>query len=261
MGSYKLNWSPTLHRLANDLRGEILKVLPQRENISNKRFKNLLDSVAQEAIIETLTKLKVSAQLVSEEGDLIIGGCEYIVVADPVDGTTNLSKGFQPAVASISVAEKPYQSNVLAGIVINLYTGKTFYAEKGRGASIDNNIIRVAKPVKYNEGLISMDISKKPHLEKTQSLIMKAQHIRMEGCSAMSLCNVASGVLDAHIDIRGIVRATDISAGLFILKEAGGLYTINNQLYGELSLTKDTRVELIASSSRELLNEIIKLTG
>ena len=72
----------------------------------------------------------------------------------------------------------------------------------------------------------------------------------------MSLCNVAAGILDAHIDLRGIVRATDISAGLLIIKESGGVYTVNGELFGDLPLTRDTRVELIAASNKRLLSEI-----
>ena len=77
----------------------------------------------------------------------------------------------------------------------------------------------------------------------------------------MSLCNIAAGILDAHIDLRGIVRATDISAGLFIIKEAGGIYMINGKRFEDMSLTRTTRVELIASSNPRLLDEIEEIMG
>jgi fructose-1,6-bisphosphatase/inositol monophosphatase family enzyme len=70
---------------------------------------------------------------------------------------------------------------------------------------------------------------------------------------------VADGTLDAHIDLRGKVRATDISAGLFMIREAGGVYSVNGELFGDLSLTRETRCIVIAANTRRLHDEIMKL--
>jgi fructose-1,6-bisphosphatase/inositol monophosphatase family enzyme len=75
----------------------------------------------------------------------------------------------------------------------------------------------------------------------------------------MSLCQVAAGVLDAHVDIRGILRATDASAGLLILREAGGFYNVDGEPFGDFPLTRDTRFELAAASCPELMDEINQL--
>ncbi|MGW8182139.1 MAG: inositol monophosphatase family protein, partial [bacterium] len=104
-----------------------------------------------------------------------------------------------------------------------------------------------------------MDISKDPKLEKTTILIAESRHIRQEGCSAASLCHVAEGVLDAHIDLRGIVRATDISAGLLMIREAGGVYSLNGELFGDLPLTRDTHCTVIAANTKRFHDEIVEL--
>jgi fructose-1,6-bisphosphatase/inositol monophosphatase family enzyme len=70
---------------------------------------------------------------------------------------------------------------------------------------------------------------------------------------------VAAGVLDAHIDLRGILRATDASAGLLILREAGGVYELNGEESGGVPLTRESRFELVAVSSPELMDEINQL--
>ncbi|RLI02959.1 hypothetical protein DRO31_02870, partial [Candidatus Bathyarchaeota archaeon] len=62
-----------------------------------------------------------------------------------------------------------------------------------------------------------------------------------------------------HIDLRGIVRATDISAGLFIIEEAGGVYSINGELFGELPLTRATRCTVVAANTKRLHDEILEL--
>lgn len=248
-----------LHRLSENVQAEITEAMPRRSNMAVPRLKQLLDQTAQQAIVNTLTEVKVPIRLVSEEGDHVFGDGSHVLVADPVDGTTNLSRGLRPAAVSLSVGEAGSQSSVVAGIVADLYTGETYYAERSRGATLDGDPIHVALPERYSRALISMDISKGPRLERTRRLIEESLHLRSEGCSSMSLCHVASGKLDAHIDIRGILRATDVSAGLLILKEAGGVYTVDGELFKDYPLTRDTHMELVASASRRLLDEINSL--
>lgn len=253
------NWNKVLHKLSENTQSKVTTVLSQRGKLPYNKFKDLLDRQAQEAIMETLTEHKVNAKLVSEEGDQLFGTGEYIITADPVDGTTNLSRGLQPAVLSISVAKGSHQSEVTAAIVTNFYTGETYYAEKNKGAMLNDASIKPAPYIPYRHGLIGMDISKGPRLEKTSRLIAESRHSRQEGCTAASLCHVADGTLDAHIDLRAIVRATDISAGLLIIKEAGGVYSINGELFGDFPLTRDTRVTVIAANTRRLHEEILDL--
>lgn len=253
------DWKTILQELVDNIHGKVLSVIPKRHSMPVNEFKKLLDNEAQQAIVKTLTVNKVSAQLVSEEGNQVFGAGEYVIVADPVDGTTNLARGLHPAVTSISVSETPMQSGVFAGIIVNFYTGETFFAERGKGAMQDDWPLQTAAPTQYKRALVSMDLSKAAKLELMTPLIMESRHIRSGGCSAMSLCNVASGVLDAHIDLRGILRATDASAGLLILREAGGVYELNGEEFGDAPLTRESRFELKATSSLELLDEINQL--
>ena len=254
-----MDYQKLLQALSDNIQSKVFTVTPQRGTMPVNRFKDLLDKQAQDAIIETLTKHGADVTLISEEGDQVFGTGEYIITADPVDGTTNLSRGFAPSVLSLSIATEPHQSNVVAGIVTNFYTGETYYAEKNKGATLDETPIKTSKYCPYKHGLIGMDISKDPVLEKTTKLILESRHIRQEGCSAASLCHVADGTLDAHIDLRGIVRATDISAGLHMICEAGGVYSLNGELFGDLPLTRETRCTVVAANTRRLHDEILEL--
>ena len=242
--------------MADNVKKSVQELFPKRGTVSHFEFKDLLDQKAQYSIIEIIEGYDLPARLISEEGNKEFNGDKYFLIVDPVDGTTNLSRGLHPSVTSISIATGQRQKDVIAGIVSDLYTGDTFYAERDKGATFNGDSINVAKPAEYRHGLISMDISKVPKLDRLAPLIRESLHIRSEGCSAVSLCHIASGVLDAHIDLRGIVRSTDISAGLLILNEAGGVYTINGEIKGELPLKKDTRVELIAASGHDMLKQI-----
>ncbi len=254
-----MDWKKLLYKLSRNIQDKVIKEIPKRGRLTSKKFKELLDNKAQHAIIDTLIEENISAQLISEEGDRLFGDGEFVITADPVDGTTNLSRGLQPSVLSLSVATSPHQEDVIAGIVTNFYTGQTYYADKKRGATLKDMPIEPSRYIQYKDGLIGMDLSKKPRLDKTTGIITKTLHMRAEGCSAASLCHVAEGVLDAHIDFRGTVRATDISAGLFIVKEAGGCYSVNDKLFGDLPLTRETRCTVIATNTKRLLDEIESL--
>jgi myo-inositol-1(or 4)-monophosphatase len=260
VASSKSDWRRVLYRLSENVQSKITGALFQR-SCTMAEFKRFLDQTAQQAIVDTLIELKLPIRLVSEEGDRVFGDGEYTLVADPVDGSTNLSRGLHPAATSLSVSETGLQSGVVAGIVKDLYTGETYYAERGRGATLKGQPIRVSQPEGYNGALISIDISKGPRLDRTRRLIEESLHLRSEGCSSMSLCQVASGFLDAHIDLRGIVRATDVSAGLLILGEAGGVYAVDGVQGGDFPLTRGTHMRLVAAASKELLSEINVLAG
>lgn len=241
------------------MRARLQGMLAQRGTCSVTDFKRLLDEAAQEALCDTFSRRAISACLVSEEGEVTFRQGEYTITADPVDGTTNLARGLSPSVVSLSVAERPRQEALISAVVSDLDSGCTYCAEQGHGATRDGFPIRVSGRAGYCDGLISMDISKMEDLSSITSLITGTRHIRCEGCAAASLCHVAEGVLDAHIDVRGSLRATDISAGLFILKQAGGECMVDGRPGGDFSLRRDTRVSLVAASGPALLKEIVSL--
>jgi len=256
MNSSSPPWREILHEAADAVRLRVKGVLSGRGSCPVGELKRLLDETAQGALCDTFSRRGVSARLVSEEGEEIFGQGELIITADPVDGTTNLARGLSPSVVSLSVAERPRQGAVIHAVVSDLETGCTYYAESDRGATRNGLPIRVFGITGYGDGLISMDVSKMEDLSPVIPLITRARHIRAQGCAAVSLCHVAEGVLDAHVDIRGSIRATDISAGLFILKQAGGAYAVDGRPWGDFPLERETRVSLAAASDSALLEEI-----
>ncbi|MGD8386796.1 MAG: inositol monophosphatase family protein [Desulfobacteraceae bacterium] len=252
-------WREILCEAADAVRLRVKGVLSKRGTCPVDEFKRLLDEAAQEALCDTFSRRAVSACLVSEEGEEIFGRGEVTITADPVDGTTNLARGLPPSVVSLSVAKRPRQEAVTCAVVSDLESGCTYSAERDRGATRNGLPIRVSECVGYGNGLVSMDVSKMEDLSPVSPLITGARHIRAQGCAAVSLCHVAEGTLDAHVDVRGSIRATDISAGLFILKQAGGAYSVDGRSGGDFSLKRDTRVSLVAASGPALLEEIVSL--
>jgi myo-inositol-1(or 4)-monophosphatase len=67
--------------------------------------------------------------------------------------------------------------------------------------------------------------------------------------------------VDAHVDVRGKLRITDVAAGLLILREAGGAYITEGATADDLELARETTLKLVAASSRWTLEEILKTLG
>ena len=66
------------------------------------------------------------------------------------------------------------------------------------------------------------------NLSMLDPLIRKFSRIRILGSSALTLCQIAKGGMDAFINMRKSNRLVDVAAGLLILKEAGGrIFTLD----------------------------------
>lgn len=252
-------WTHILREAAENVRSRVRRVLLRRPALDVVELKRLLDSEAQQAVEGTLRHLGASAHLISEEGECTIGDGGMYVIVDPVDGTTNIARGIPLAVTSLAVSETLRLSGAVAGLVMDLYTGDVYRSERSRGAWRGGMPIHTAGSKPIRDALISMDISKGAPLEPVEEIIAKAEHIRQLGCAAISLCLVASGAMDAHIDLRGMLRATDAAAGLLILEEAGGIYSLNGVVKGDLELTKRSRLDLVAASGPGMLQDILSL--
>ena len=254
------DWPAVLREAAENIYSAVSQARRRGVGLEPRDLKHLLDDAAQRSLVETLERLSVHANLVSEEGNVTILGGGHTVIADPIDGTTNISRGLRPAVACLSVSSNGFLSGTLAGVVKDLYTGDTYTAEAGRGARLNGEPIRVSPPRQAKASLISMDITKTPKLDRVTPLLNTCRYLRMLGSSATELSLISSGVLDAHIDIRGTLRATDVAAALLILAEAGGTYAVGGEAGGDFPLTREATMELVAASNRPLLDELLALT-
>jgi myo-inositol-1(or 4)-monophosphatase len=254
-------WTPVLLEAAENVRNKVRKALLSRASFDVDGLKQLLDSEGQQAIRETLIDAGLSVRVVSEEGDYEIGEQGPVLVLDPVDGTTNLARGIPLACTSMALSTTPRMSGMTLGLIKDLYSGDVFRAEKNKGAWRAGKRISPSKSKQVKEALVSLDISKGTPVDSVRQLIASAGHLRQTGCSALALCHLASGIVDAHIDVRGKLRVTDVAAGLLILREAGGAYITEGIAADHLELTRETTLRLIAASSQWTLEEILKTLG
>ncbi|HEY4734501.1 MAG TPA: inositol monophosphatase family protein [Gemmatimonadaceae bacterium] len=147
-----------------------------------------------------------------------------VVIADPLDGTTNFLHGYPEYAVSIGVA----RDGVLrAAVVLNVARDEEFTATKGGGAFLNGKRIRVSDLREPGRSLIGTGfpfkhIDKLPQYQEQFSLVMRGTAgIRRAGSAALDLCNVACGRFDAFWELD--LSPWDIAAGILMVQEAGGI--------------------------------------
>ncbi len=205
-----------------------------------------IDSAAENAVLDTLRASGLGFKVLSEEiGEVLIGEKpDYFLHLDPLDGTFNAIAGIPFYSVSIYLSRGDFHF----GYICDLAAGTSFYAEAGRGA--------YARPggrlhVSSNADLSHFSISAytlRPNTARIAAIGDTVRRIRTLGSTALEMALVASGRLDAFVDLRGMMRVVDVAAGKIILEEAGGMVTdgLGNAL--ELDGNMWQRKDLIGSN-------------
>jgi len=265
------NWQQILTQCKNNIQKQItpqLKTLKQPQpnlgtGAGGDPIKQI-DLTAENAITNTLKKHKISFTLISEEsGTKQYGKTPHkcYVTADPIDGTTNLTRGIPFYATSIATSTKPTLNTIHTALVADLFHNITYTAQKGKGAYRNNQKITPSKEESLEEAVIGMDINTykiQKIIPKLTSLIQKTKHIRHLGANALELCYVADGTTDAFIDIRGKLRTTDMAAAWLIIQEAGAKITTPEGKLLNVRLSPKQKVTFIVTANQKIHNIILK---
>lgn len=216
-----------------------------------------IDKIAEDAALSVLESDGRSIRLVSEElGEKIIGHKpEFTVILDPVDGTFNAVNNIPFFCVPIAIGNSDL-SDISYGYVRNLANGDVYTAEKGHGAFLNNERIHVSSRSKLPEMSL---LSYTHHPYEVLANNKSVRRVRVFGSAALELCYIASGVFDAFIDMRGMLRVTDIAAGKLIVEEAGGMVTDGDGAPLKTLLNVKQRLNLVASNG--LSHEAVKKLG
>ncbi|MDW8040840.1 MAG: inositol monophosphatase family protein [Nitrososphaerota archaeon] len=267
-----LDWLQILEECKNNVKKQIaplLKTLNQFESdlgvgAGGDPIKQV-DLAAEKAITETLLEKGLSFTFISEESGIKSYGAkpqQHYITADPIDGSTNLTRGIPFYATSIAVSKKPELRTVHTALVADLFHDVTYTAVKGEGAKRNNQEIKPSKQTDLAEAVIGVDLNTYkareivPHIT---NLIEQTKHIRHLGANALELCYVADGTIDAFIDIRGKLRATDTAAAWLIIKEAEATITTLEGKPLNAKLDPREKLTFVASANRRIHNIILNL--
>jgi myo-inositol-1(or 4)-monophosphatase len=185
---------------------------------------------------------------------------EYLWLIDPVDGTINFSRKNPWFCCCVCLAHK---GKPVVGAVFNPVSNELFFAERKKGAFLNEKRIHVSDVKTLQLSMICIDspyfrpIQRKRGIELYSRLappVIKA--IRFTASAGLDFCYVASGVFDAYV-LTGTKDPSpwDFGVGGLILEEAGGKFT---DLRGnDWSLTTTDRIASNGHLHDKLL-EILK---
>ena len=208
--------------LKRDL-GEIENLQVSMKGPAN--FVSLADKRAEEMLYQDLAKARPGYGFIGEEGGSRPGDDKtHTWIVDPLDGTTNFLHGIPQFAISIGLQR---EGTIIAGVIYNPANDELYTAERGKGAFLNDQRIRVAGRRKLNECVIACGL---PHIGRGDHELSRAEMteiqnrvagLRRFGAASLDMAFVAAGRLDGYWERN--LQPWDMAAGQIIVREAGGI--------------------------------------
>ncbi len=184
-----------------------------------------IDLRAEALIIELIERHFPDHSVLSEERDEKVGSSPYRWVIDPIDGTTNYAHGYPCFCVSIALEVEGIPQ---LGVVYDPMANELFWAERNRGAYLNEEPIRVSEVREPIESLVATGFPYDPeerdrNLELFARVTRSVRGVRRDGSAALDLCYVACGRFDGFWEVS--LNPWDVAAGQLIVAEAGGRVT------------------------------------
>jgi len=190
-------------------------------------FVSVSDRRAEEILHEELDRARPGYGFVGEEGGAREGSDKtHRWIVDPLDGTMNFLHGIAHFAISIALER---EGTIIAGVVYNPANDELFTAERGKGAFLNDQRLRVAARKRLADAVVACAL---PHPSRGDVALVRREHVavldevaglRRFGAAALDLAWVAAGRLDAYWE-RGL-SPWDMAAGIALVREAGGFVT------------------------------------
>jgi myo-inositol-1(or 4)-monophosphatase len=197
------------------------------ESKGQSDFVSEVDKASEQTIVGIIARRLPQATVLGEElSPTAIASKGIVIIADPLDGTTNFLHGYPEYSVSIAIARN---GALCAGVVLNVARDEEFTARRGGGAFLNGKGIRVSSLREPGKSLIGTGfpfktLQKLPQYMEQFSLVTRGTAgIRRAGSAALDLSNVACGRFDAFWEL--VLAPWDVAAGLLMVQEAGGIVT------------------------------------
>ena len=191
-------------------------------------FVSKADKQAERTLFDELRKARPDWGFLLEEAGEIAGDpAKPRWIVDPLDGTSNFLHGIPHFAISMAVQEP--SGEITTGLVYQPLTDESFWAEKGRGAWLQDQRLRVSSRRQLDEALIATGIPFKGHGDFAQwsrifgMVAPEVAGIRRFGSAALDLAWVAAGRYDGYWEAG--LKLWDVAAGVLLVREAGGFVT------------------------------------
>ncbi|MFP3255359.1 MAG: inositol monophosphatase family protein [Thermoplasmata archaeon] len=232
-----------------EISGEIIKIGADGTPTSR------LDIVAEDVVFKYVEENDLPLNILSEEYGFLARGYDKTLVLDPLDGSYNAENNIPFYSISMAIGRKSL-SDVEEGFVMNLASGRYYWAIKGSGAFFMEKRIRRMER-KEALGVISLGKNVRDYVFNA---IKETRRIRSMGCASLEMIMVAEGNADYFIydyKNRNVLRIIDIAASTLIVRESGG-YVFDLDTFSDLDMPFDLkeRRNIVAFSKIETLDKI-----
>lgn len=205
--------------------GEIEQLQVSQKGPSD--FVSAADLRAERVLHTELQKARPKFGFLLEEGGKIKGeDGHHRWIIDPIDGTTNFLHGIPHFAISIGLE---MDGEMIAGLIFNPIADEMYYAEKGKGAFLNDKRIRVSARASLIDSLIATGIpfhgrpGHKPFVKQLERVMGHVAGVRRMGAASLDLAYVAAGRCDGFWETG--LQPWDIAAGILLVREAGGYIT------------------------------------
>jgi myo-inositol-1(or 4)-monophosphatase len=216
-------------------------------------FVTAADRRAEEILYEELAKARPGYGFLGEEGGRREGADKsHRWIVDPLDGTSNFLHGIPQFAISIGLER---EGTIVAGLIYNPANDELFTAERGKGAFLNDQRLRVAGRQRLVDAIFACGL---PHHGKGDLSLFRQEFavvqdkvagLRRFGAAALDLAWVAAGRLDGYWERH--ISPWDMAAGLLMVREAGGY--VSDLDGGDAMLEKGHIVAGNETMHRELL--------
>ena len=204
-----------------------------------KDFVTNSDIKVEKIIIEELKRARPNYSIISEENGIEKNkDISNAWIIDPIDGTINFLHGIPHFAISIALKSN---NEIVSGLIFDPIKDEMFFAEKNKGAFLNNQRLRVSKKNSLDDCLFSSN---------HEGVKYSDLNMRYSGCASLDLAYVASGRLDGFFHNK--INLWDVAAGALLIEEAGGI--VNN-----IHEYKSNNIDIKAASSviyDEMLNNL-----
>jgi len=188
--------------------GEVEKLQVSKKGPND--FVTKTDMHVEKILIEELSKIKKNYSFLTEETGVINNkDKENVWIIDPIDGTNNFLHGVPHFAISIALKSK---EELVSSLIFDPIKDEMFFAEKDKGAFLNNQRLRVSKKNSLSNCLFASNHS---------GLKFSNLNMRCTGSAALDLAYVAAGRLDGYF--QNTINLWDIAAGILLVQEAGGI--------------------------------------
>ncbi|WP_304170807.1 inositol monophosphatase family protein [Phenylobacterium aquaticum] len=205
--------------------GELAELQVSKKGAAD--YVSAADLKAEQTLFEALAKARPGYSFLGEERGLIEGTDKtHTWIVDPLDGTTNFLHAIPHFAINIALQR---EGVVVAAVTYNPITNELYWAEKGKGAFVNDKRLRVAARRHLDESVLATGIPFLGHgqhakfLKELHQISQRVAGVRRFGAAALDMAFVAAGRFDGFWERD--LKPWDMAAGLLLIAEAGGKVT------------------------------------